>query len=260
MGANVMYRPTRVRHIQFAPTSLLFDARHVFNAINEAKQKGAIERSDAFNMLERELGQISLHLATRANILNSAIDSMSRHMEQLIDIVRSSTEPPQYAIKVPDALVYGLLLNMDSFFFEAKAFEEALRRFFIRTAQHLLNLSSSASRQTYLQMASQCGEVSNEPWGNFLYRVRKTFIHRAAPWVAVDLSRSEDGVFDFLIMSENIKDFKQARPGSFFPSIAYMNYLWGCLQRMAEVSEEFLIDRISKLRKSDVMKGASRND
>jgi hypothetical protein len=45
------------------------------------------------------------------------------------------------------------------------------------------------------------------------------FIHNAAPWIVVDLSRSEKGVFDFLILSENVKDFALASPDSFLPAI-----------------------------------------
>ena len=86
-----MYRPTQVRHIRFEPPYLLFDARHVFNAINAAKQKGAVKLSKQLDRLEFELGQISLYLATRANILKTAVEAMNHHMEELIEIVGKST-------------------------------------------------------------------------------------------------------------------------------------------------------------------------
>jgi|SRR6266850_1705605 len=242
-----MHRPTRVRHIRFEPTYLLFDARHVFNALNAAKQRGAIKPSQEFKKLENELGQISLYLATRANILKAAVEAMNQHMEKLIEVVRSTNDPPQYAISVPDTVVYGLLLHMDSFFFEAKAFEEALRKFFMKVSKQLMKYSSKLAEEKYQKIAAQCGEVSKEPWREFLYRVRKLFIHTAAPWIVVDLSRSDEGVFDFLLISENIKDFAQARPDSFFPSLRDMNQLWTCLETMAQAIEDILIDLISKM-------------
>jgi hypothetical protein len=242
-----MYRPTLVRHIQFEPTYLLFDARHVFNAINAAKEKGAIKLSKRLDKLEAELGQISLYLATRANILKTAVEAMNHHMEELIEIVRKATAPPECAIRVPDSVVYGLLLHMDSFFFEAKAFEEALRKFFLNVAKRLLNYSPKAAEKNYEEIASQSGVVNEEPWSRFLFRVRMKFIHNAAPWVVVDVSRSEKGVFDFLILSENIKDFALASPDSFLPAIRDMNQLWTCLAAMAQAIEDILIDRISKM-------------
>jgi len=136
---------------------------------------------------------------------------------------------------------------MDSFFFEAKAFEEVLRRFLVNTLQYILNDKHSVAGQKYEEMASQSGAVNDEPWSPFLYRVRMKFIHNAAPWIAVDLSRSEEGAFDFLIMSENIKEFPVARPDSFLPAIRDMNQLWTCLQTVSQHIEDYLIDRISKL-------------
>jgi hypothetical protein len=248
-----MYRPKRVRHIRYEPSHLLFDARHVFNAINAAKQRGAIKQSPEFNKLEYELGQISLHLATRANILRTAVNIMNHHMEVLIEVVRSSTDPPENSINAPDSDVYGLLLYMDSFFFEAKAFEEALRNFYMKVFKQLLKYSPKKAKETFQQIAAQCGQVSNEPWREFLYRVRRLFIHTAAPWVVVDVSRSDEGVFDFLVISENIKDFAQAPANSFFPSIRDMNQLWTCLQTMAQAIEDILIDRISQLKPSEAI-------
>lgn len=242
-----MYRPTQVRHIRFEPTHLLFDARHVFNAINAAKQRGAIKPSKQLNKLEYELGQISLYLATRANILKTAIEAMNHHMEELIEIVRTATEPPEYAISVQDSVVYGLLLNMDSFFFEAKAFEEALRKFFLNVAKRLLTYSPKVAEEMYEKISSQAGVVNEEPWSRFLFRVRMKFIHNAAPWIVVDVSRSEKGVFDFLILSENIKDFALASPDSFLPAIRDMNQLWTCLATMAQAIEDISIHRITKM-------------
>ncbi len=106
------------------------------------------------------------------------------------------------------------------------------------------------ARQIYEQIASQCGDVGNDSWRQFLNRVRMLFIHTAAPSIAVDVSCSHEGVFDFLIMSENIKDFARARPDSFLPLIRDMNQIWNCLQAMAQAIEEILIDRISKLQSS----------
>jgi hypothetical protein len=198
------YRPQNVRHIQCEPPYLLFDARHVFNAINQAKTTNAIKPSRKLDQLELELGQVSLYLATRASILKAAIEQMNHHMEELIQIVKSSKVPPQYAIDVPQSLVYGLLLNMDSFFFEAQAFEEALRKFFMNVAKDLLNYTAKNADDLYEEMALKTGEVNVETWKRFLFRVRRTFIHTAAPWFALDVSQSDKNVFDFLIMAENI--------------------------------------------------------
>jgi hypothetical protein len=243
-----MYRPKSVRHIRFEPTHLLFDARHIFAPLNAAKQRGAIKQSTRLEKVEDELGQTSLYLATRANIIKTAVETMNRHMEDLIEIVKASTDPPEFAITAPDSIVYGLLLNMDSFIFEAQAFEEALRKFFMNVAKRLLNLSAKAADDLYEKIASQAGMVNNEPWKRFLYRIRMTFIHTAAPWFAVDVSQADKNVFDFLMMSENIKDFANAKPESFLPAIRDMNQLWACLQTIAHAVEEFLIDRISKLK------------
>jgi hypothetical protein len=226
---------------------LLFDARHVFNAINAAKEKDTIKRSERLDKLELELGQTSLHLATRANILRTAIGAMNRQMEELIEIVKNATDPPECAIKVPGPLVYGLLLHTDSFFFEAKAFEESLREFFLTVAKRMLNYSSKVAKEMYEEITSQSGVVDEEPWSRFLFRVRRKFIHNAAPWVVVDVSRSGKGVFDFLILSENIKDFALASPNSFLPAVRDMNQLWACLTTMAQAIERILIDRISEM-------------
>jgi hypothetical protein len=117
----------------------------------------------------------------------------------------------------------------------------------MNVAQHLLNCNRDDANEIYLEIALQSGKVVNEPWSEFLYRVRRLFIHLSAPWTVVDVSRSEEGVLDFLLISENIKNFEAAPPDSFFPSVRDMNQLWMCLETMARAVEESLIDRFSKL-------------
>jgi hypothetical protein len=66
--------------------------------------------------------------------------------------------PTGMRYKLPDSVVYGLLLHMDSFFFEAKAFEEALRKFFLNVAKSLLNYSPKVAEKTY-------EEIADSIWG-----------------------------------------------------------------------------------------------
>lgn len=239
-----MYRPKSVVHIDFQPIWSLFDARPIFKSMDDARGRGALRTKPK---IESKLSEICLHLATRANILRMAVERLNRHMEEAIDIVRKAHASTPALVELPDQTVYGLLLYLDSFFFEAKAFEEHLHSFFVKVLQHICGDAPEVAREKYAKISLQCGSVDSVSWKEFLYRIRRVFIHLAAPWVAVDTSKSERGIFDFLIMAENLHDFSTASKDSFFLAIRDMNLLWMALQRMAETCEDYLAERISKL-------------
>lgn len=238
-----MYRPKRVIHFDFQPIGMPFDARPVFAEMDKAKRRRTLALG---RRLRRQLGEISLHLATRAEILRLCVENLNRHMELAINGVRSAMAdgPP---MKLKHMMEYSILLYVDSFLFECHAYEGLLHTFFVKTLHEVLGETPRKARGTYSNLAAQCGTVDGESWKAFLYRTRRTFIHLATPWVSIDASRGDEGIYDFLIMSENIRDFSKVSSRKFFLAVKDLNLVWGGMQRMAEVAEQHLIGRISQV-------------
>lgn len=150
-------------------------------------------------------------------------------------------------LRLDFATLYLLLLSVDSFLYECLAYEELLRKFSLRVMRGVLGWKGSLAAIKYNDLVNQAGIVDGVPWKHLLETRRNRFAHGATPWVAVDVSRMDERVFDFLIMSENIKDFDGADPDSYFLVVRDFNLLIQAIQVHGEAVQEFLTQNISRL-------------
>ena len=237
---NSTHRPAKVLHVQFPVGWRPLDATRVFREIINAKDRGL---STFSTRLKQDLDEISLHLATRAGILKYCVELQKKLLETVTASIVAHTQEDRLLRLGSDSL-FQLLLSIDSFLFESKAYDELLRKFFIRVLQMGLTWDGQIARDKYDELTKQGGEVDGRPWNEFLSRQRTLFTHGAAPGLAIDLSREEERVYDILIMSENIQEFSTANPNSYFHLIRDFNDLILAIQGHAEAVEGYLVTQI----------------
>ena len=139
--------------------------------------------------------------------------------------------------------MYSLLLYLDSFLFEIQTFDKTLLDFFCGTLQ-LLRIESPSSK--YVALRNQCGGVREEEAKEFLSKARNKLAHHSAPWIAIDTTRCELGVYDFVLMFKNIHDFSDASPDDYFLVNRDFNSLWSAYQVLADAVEQYLVHCIQK--------------
>lgn len=147
--------------------------------------------------------------------------------------------------RIGDATIYSLLLFIDSFLFESFAYMEVLEKFVKRVLKRVLKANSGEARERFAQICDQSGSVGNRTWRAFLSNIRNHFSHAATPWFAIDRRRRAEGVYDLVIMLENITDFANADPDKYFSAVTDLNGAWQGLMNTAENCQEYLLSRIT---------------
>ena len=71
----------------------------------------------------------------------------------------------------------------------------------------------------------------NIDWHSALDKHRNFFIHEGTPYIAVDISKEEENTYDFIIMTENLKEFTDTR--NFFRLSEIRNILKGFDESMS---------------------------
>lgn len=239
-GKNIImaYVSKEVIHIDFCPTWLPFDGRHVFLKLTEAKTAGLkIPKGKV-----KHLGELSLYIATRTNILRICVNNMNAVQERIIQAVRP-TPPETELLQVSDNDLYSLLLYLDSFLFETHALEQNLSDFFCNTLG-LLKIQNPSTK--FVALAKQCGYVGDELAKEFLSAVRNRLSHNVAPWVAIWAERRSVAALDFILMFRNICDFRASSSKDYFFVNRDLNSLWSAFQTLLETAEEYLIHEIEK--------------
>jgi hypothetical protein len=129
--------PRSIIHINFTAGALVFDARPIWTAATNAESLGKLPKLLA-SQLSADLGPTAIHLGTRHYVMKRAISELKIALEDVYNLV-----PEPWAI--PDTrgfrVVSGkncelardrVLLAIDSFLFEFRAFLDLLAQFAYR--------------------------------------------------------------------------------------------------------------------------------
>lgn len=228
-------------HFEFRVGSLLFDARPLFAAIRNAESAGRVQFP---SQTEKILGELSLHLATRSNLLVLCL----RYLDDALKTAVNSAAPgagDQSLRPLADEAIYSLLLFIDSFLFESFAYMEVLEKFVKRVLIDVLRVSPPEARRTFAKVRDRSGRVGRKTWMAFLSSVRNHFSHAATPWFAVDRRRRKEGIYDIVIMHENITDFAEANPDKYFSAVTDLNAAWEGLMNTAANCHECLLSLLN---------------
>lgn len=187
----------------------------VRNAIHEAVEARAITPITDESKINRLIG----HLSKRHDMLSYLFERVGRDKQALVEFllnqnVRSyvgSDELATYAMSINGEkrkLVFELLIDIDSLFFEVNSFCELMRKLMESIYEHV----SKPLRNSGSQMAGIiCGAGIDVSWFRDLASDRNFFTHEGTPYLAVDLSTSKDGRYELLFLRNDTTDFKNEK-------------------------------------------------
>jgi hypothetical protein len=259
--------PSSVIHINFIAGPLIFDARPVWSAAREAENKGRIPKQLA-TRLYTNLGDTAIHLGTRHYVMKRAIDELKASLRDIYNLVPDPWSIPN---KAGFRVVSGkecehardrVLLAIDSFLFEFRAFLDLLARFVYGflveigkapAASQLLSSGRTVDlidkrhklrpHAFLLYMADKLGVPIS--WYEFLNAHRNFFTHEGAPYCAIEDRMVRPPEFDLIVMKTNIHDFHKADPADYFRISECQSVVEGLRSLSASV-QQHLIETVLK--------------
>lgn len=178
----------------------------IWASVNDAINKGKVKG------IPGDLSELGVYISVRLNMLPRVASRIRQEVAVLIKAVGSRTAEHEfttrkegYAFKIDDDLKYQLLIDIDSLLFELNSLCELMTQFF----ENLHSLAGAQipkenvgpSIKAVLDAANQ-----DSSWFITLDNHRNFFMHRGAPYIAVDVSPTLNGA-DVLVMKENLKSF-----------------------------------------------------
>jgi hypothetical protein len=260
--------PKAVVHVNFLPTALVFDARPIWSAVMRASQENRLP-AEAMERISGAWGLTAIHLATRDGIMRAAVRELKTGMAALCDLVPVTLsidtlrQLPPLNGKDADNARDLVLLAVDSFLYEFRAFLELLAKFCYgvllgigkepRQKQLLASRRGKTPKngrgktQPHDFLLYLCDQL-NVPvlWYEFLTKNRNYFTHEGAPYCAVEHLLEFPPAYDLLIMKTNILDFSTASPEDFFRVSECSKVLEG-VHRLAGAAQQHLIATIDRL-------------
>jgi len=178
----------------------------VWNAINVAAKRGARMA------ITPAMGGLGLTVSVKLNMLPEIVGRINEGCRFLLEKVKS--RDPQHdfeegkegrAVEIDDALNYGLLIDIDELLFELNSCCELMGELF--RLVHELGGEELGKERVGPRLRRAIKERGGDTkWFLRLDQHRNFFMHKGAPWIAVDLSE-EPREYDLLIMKENPKWF-----------------------------------------------------
>ena len=255
--------PKAVIHINFMPEVLLFEPRRIWTALSRAEKSGKIGPLIRKN-LQQELGPTAIHLATRNYIIRAALNQLKQRFAKLGNLI------PDRWIKKDELRVIGnkhifeerdyLLLAIDSFLFEIRAYLELLAKF---TNAMYCNIGQKPpaiavlSDKRKVVIRTRTGKFNSHAfllflndrfslpanWYDFLTLHRNFFTHEAAPYIAIEDRLLMPPEYDLIIMRANIHEFAKANPKDYFRLSECQKVVQG-LKKLASRAQEDLVARL----------------
>ena len=230
--------PQAVTHISFEPAAILFDARPIWNAVNRAAGEGRLP-ADAMQRISGPWGDIAIHLATRDAIMRRAVRELKEGMKSLCDLIPVTLSLDSLRNLTPlrgdtaEAARDRVLLAIDSFLYEFRAFLELLAKFCYGVLTELGKQPASTQRLSSgkrVTLEDKKGNLRPNDflrylcdqlqipvlWYEFLSSHRNFFTHEAAPYCAVEHRLVSPAEYDLLIMRTIIVNFSTAAPEDYF--------------------------------------------
>jgi|HubBroStandDraft_1064217.scaffolds.fasta_scaffold32397_2 hypothetical protein len=260
--------PKAVICINFLPTIILFDARPIWAAVIRAAREGRLP-PDAMERISGPWGNTAIHLATRDAIMRRAVRELKEGMQSLCDLIPDTLsldrlrDLPPLGGDAAEAARDRVLLAIDSFLYEFRAFLELLAKFCYGVLTELgkqpASLRQLSSGESVILTDKRGNLRPNDflrylcdnlqipvLWYEFLSRHRNFFTHEATPYCAIEHRLVFPGEYDLLIMRTNIIDFSKAPPEDYFRFSECSAVLDG-VRGLAGTTQHYLITTIDAL-------------
>ncbi len=177
----------------------------ILSSINKAINRGECVE------LKKEVYELCIHITTRLSMIPVIIDRIKNGCSDLYQQVSNYEDDNVfeqgkrgYAMPVEGDIVNHLLIDIDSFFFEIHSCREMVVKLLKEIYRHRgEKIIIKNVQDKIIEMLGNNGQETN--WFQFLYDHRNYFVHKGAPYIAINISNDSP---DLLIMKENITSFE----------------------------------------------------
>lgn len=179
----------------------------IWRAVNNAEGSGKA------SPISKEIkSQLGLSISTRLDMLPRIVHRINGEVYQVYEATKAHkkehifTEQEEgYVLDVEENLKFNLLIDIDSLLFELNSVCELMSSLFFELYTHIGKYIKQEEVGLQIKKVIEATGKSSK-WFKDLDTHRNFFIHKAAPYFAVDISAGSDR-YDLLIMKENIKSF-----------------------------------------------------
>jgi hypothetical protein len=213
-------------------------------AIKRAVDEGRVSQPD------REQRQMPLYIATRIDMLRRVTDRINQEYTDLCSEVKKHTSShvftltqTAHAFDVDEDLKFHLLVDIDSLMFEAYACcditTKCVELVYNHIGKHILRKDRGKIIRNILVQSGMSIQ-----WFVDLDNNRNFFSHNGTPYIAVDISKEEEDIYDLLIMKENLYEFTDEKK---FIKLADLNRIIRGLIPAMSVIEKHLVSLYDSL-------------
>ena len=255
--------PKSVIHINFIVGDLLFDPRPIWIALTHAFERGEVPAQLA-RELPKRFEETAIHLATRDYVMKRAIKELKGALADIYNQVPAPWSLPLadgYRVVRGEACEYPrdrVLLAIDSFLFEFRAYLDFLARFVHGVlgalgkgpgqtevlssggAVHITGGNDKLKPHDFLLYLCDKLHVATD-WYSFLSTHRNFFTHQGAPYCAIEDRMVRPPEFDLIIMRANIHDFHQANQSDWFRMSECQSVVSG-IHALSAAAQKYLVD------------------
>ena len=179
----------------------------IWSAVNDA------ERLGKSRMITKEVkSQLGLSISTRLDMLPRIIDRINKEVSAVYKATEDhnsehvfTAQREGYVFDIEKNLTFNLLIDINSLLFELNSVCELMTNLFFEIYTHA---GKNIEKKKVGLIIRKLLEDNRIPSGWFveLDNHRNFFMHKGAPYLAVDVSKGH-GKYDLLIMKENINTF-----------------------------------------------------
>lgn len=175
----------------------------IWVAVNSAIKAGRVKT------LTKRLSELGVHISTRLNLVSQVIQRINEAAATVNAAVSArpaghefSPGKQAYALRIDKTLKFRLLLDIDSLLFEMNSLYELWCELFKALHVHAAKtMPAQTANESVRQVVANGG--GSTLWIDELDRERNYFMHRGAPYLAVDVSRTK---YDLLFLKNNVVD------------------------------------------------------
>jgi hypothetical protein len=260
--------PKSVIHVNFRVSStLLFDTRPIWAALRQAEERGRVPASLTQELSQR-FGETAEHLAVRHYIMACAIEELKSALSEIYNQVRDPWSLPSVdgcrAVRgeACERARDRVLLAVDSFLFEFRAYLDLLARFVHGVLQALrVGPSPTAvlSSGRTVRIAAKSGKLNphlfllylcdklqmSTSWYDFLSTNRNFLTHEAAPYCEIEDRMVRPPEFDLIITKKNVSDLRQADPSDFF-RVSECQAVVNGIRELSAAAQRYLVDILQR--------------
>jgi hypothetical protein len=195
--------------------------------------------------IPRALSELGVHISTRLNFFPRIVDRINTGCGRLRGLARrrrnhheSTVDREGYALPIDNDLKYRFLIDVDALLFELTALYDLWLEFFLLMHRHALTPMPCRTADASIRHIVE-SDGNSAKWLGELARHRNYFMHRGAPYLAMDISGNR---LDLLLLKANVRNLSTSTS---FVRLSQINDLVQGFRRTKQSIQEHLVGLFS---------------